>query len=257
MFWFWRITLSLCLVALGGAHTFAQEDAARSASARTLFEEGVQFYDHGQWSDAADRFRRALLLRDSQVIRFNLAAALLELNKVVEASELLRQVERSEGLDPTLHTQAQERLATAMQRMARLTINVEGEVQGALVELDGRPISDPMLGVGIPVDPGPHTVRLLRQQRELDAQPIDLAAGQSGALTLRARQLPTVQQTAAAAVAQPAAASAPIESARSEHKDNSRKTKILWWSVGAGGAVVVAAVLIGVLASQSSNRCCA
>ncbi|HMI90773.1 MAG TPA: hypothetical protein VK509_05385, partial [Polyangiales bacterium] len=86
----WRIMLVSCLLtaaALTAAPARAQsEDASRAASARALFEEGVTFADQGHWDEASDRFRRALALRDSAVIAYNLASALQETGHLVEAS---------------------------------------------------------------------------------------------------------------------------------------------------------------------------
>jgi hypothetical protein len=50
--------------------------------------------DEREWIEAAHSFRQALLLRDSPVIRYNLAVALIELHALTEAEQLLRGVQR-------------------------------------------------------------------------------------------------------------------------------------------------------------------
>ena len=62
-----------------------QNEAERTALARTLFGEGVAFVDQQNWDEAVVRFRRAYALRPSPVVGFNLASALAEQGHPVEA----------------------------------------------------------------------------------------------------------------------------------------------------------------------------
>lgn len=226
----------------------AEEDALHSASARALFEEGVKLADAGQWNDAAERFQRALSLRDSQVIRYNLAAALVELGRVVEASEMLRQVQRGAGDDPELRTQAEQQLALANSRLARLTIRVEGELGGREVSLDGRTLSSALVGVAIPVDPGSHAVKLLAGDTELDAQSVQLPDGASTAITLSGELVPTPQQAARSMVAEQ-----PAPVMHDEPAPEQRSKRRLWWGIGGAAVVVISAAVVGaVLASNKS-----
>ena len=87
--------LCMCLAWVAAPHCATAEpgaDPARDASARELFEQGVALAERGDWVAAEDRFRRALSLRNSSVIAYNLASALCEQGKLVEASELLHRV---------------------------------------------------------------------------------------------------------------------------------------------------------------------
>jgi hypothetical protein len=240
----------VCLV-LGSlcARAHAQtDDPARAASARALFEEGVELADKGKWTDAADRFRRALTLRDSQVIRFNLATALIETGQVVEASELLRQVERDESAERKLRDDAHAHLATAQARMAKLTVTATGLHEGVTLLLDDHPIDPVQIGVAIPTDPGPHRVRAMRGQVELEARDVTLADGGAQTVAL---------ELAEAAVATPAEAArtvVPSEPAAPLHDEGEgRPKKLMWWGIGGGVAVAVAVVATVLLTRKSSG----
>jgi exonuclease VII small subunit len=253
----WRVALVLCF-ALHVSSSSAQDDPKLAASARTLFEEGVQLSDHGQWEGAADRFRRALALRDSQVIRFNLAAALLEQGKVVEASELFRAVVRAPDVEPPLRAEAEQRLTQASQRIAKLTLQVNGTPDGTRVELDGRALPDALIGVATPVDPGKHAARLLSGEDELDAQEAELEAGANATLTLQARRAPSPEQTAAIAVGAEAGSPGVIPPGQATRRDDAsareRRKKALWWGIGGGAVVVAGAIIAGVLLANSAKE---
>lgn len=256
----WRLAPACCLAVLalilGTLRVAAQDDPAHSASARTLFEEGVQLAEHGQWRDATDRFRRALSLRDSAVIRFNLASALTELDQVVEASELFRELLRTPGVDAAVQAQAQERLAQATPRIAKLEVQVANAVAGSHVELDGRPLPPALVGVAMPVDPAKHSARLVRDGRELAVEELELGPGESGTVTLAAT-VPSPEQTAERAVHRPSTLvlTKVGPGPRQDSSDTSKRKKRMWWGLGSGAVALIAgAVIAGVLLAQRSPQ---
>jgi hypothetical protein len=227
-------------------------DPARSASARALFEEGVAHADHDDWGPAADAFRRALSLRDSQVIRYNLASALVELGKLVEASELLHAVQADPQVDAGLKQQAVEKLAEVKPRIARLSIQVEAALPTLVVELDDVALALAQLDVALTVDPGEHVVRERLDGVLIDEQRVQLIEGGSGLVTLHApapkpepvaapAALITPEQTARLSPVEPAA-SAPLPLHDGEPQKPSRKK--LWWGVAVGGVGLVAFVTL-------------
>lgn len=236
-------------------------DPGRSASARALFEQGVAHVDREEWAPAADAFRRALLLRDSQVIRYNLAAALLELGKLVEASELLHAVQVDPAVDATLKQSAADKLTELKPRLARLTIHAETIVDGLLVQLDGVELAVAQLDVPLMVDPGKHTISARVHEEPLDEQTVEMNEGGDGLVNLRAPQpkpesvfgpppeppvvapAPVLTVTTAPVTETPQPASlppldtAPVEKSRAK----------LWWGVAVGGAGAIAFVTLMVL----------
>lgn len=199
------------VIALAGA-LFASSAAAqpadspeRTAAARALFEQGMAAVDAGDWATAADHLRRSLALRASPVVRFNLALALSELGRFVEASEHLRAVQREapEGSDAA--RLASERLAAIVPRMGRLRIDLSGPREGAEVRLDGAAVPEPLLGVEQPADPGVRRVTLHRTERgaevELAAREVTVTSGSTARVSLEAPPLPvpTPEEVAARA----------------------------------------------------------
>jgi len=224
-------------------------DAARSASARALFEEGVKSADAGKWSEAADRFERALSLRDSQVIRYNLAVALSELGRLLEASEFLRQVSRDTAVDAQVRADAQARLDSISARISKLTVSLQPPDSSVLAELDAKRLDAAMVGVAIPIDPGVHRVRSVRDGQVIDEQEVTLPEGGSESVTLATGRVATPAE-AAATVATP---TPPLEPASQDERNDGRRSKLLWWGVGAGAVAVAAIVVVGVLIAGSSN----
>ncbi len=246
--------LFVCLVvfatALSVAPAWAQStDAARSASARSLFEEGVKNADAGAWPEAADRFQRALEMRDSQVIRYNLAAALSELGRLVEASELLRQVDRDQNIDPALRADVQSKLEVVSARIAKLTVALDPPDSEVTVVLDGHPLASALLGVAMPTDPGEHSLRAMRGQEEMDTQQVTLTDGAEQSVTLATKRVATPSEAAAMV---PLAAPVEEPTSDQDHRDG-RRSKLLWWGVGAGVVAVVAIAVVSAMAINGSS----
>ena len=84
----------------------APAEATLAASARAFFQQGLQFADEEKWGLAVDRFGRAMAIRRSPVIAYNLAASLGQLGSVIEAAELLREVEETAGEGTELYDKA-------------------------------------------------------------------------------------------------------------------------------------------------------
>lgn len=156
----------------------------QAAVVRALFEEGVGFSDRGAWAPAADRFRRALALRNVPVIAHNLGVALARLGHVVEATEVLRAVTRDPGASAEVREAARQELEQAQRRVGRLTIALRGDPAGASVTLDGRPVPEALYGVARPIDPGRHIVRAVRGDEEVARSAVTVAEGRSETLSI-------------------------------------------------------------------------
>jgi hypothetical protein len=149
-----------CLAGLAVlAPTARAQDATASVAARALFNEGVQLAEADQWEAAADRFHRALALRDSAVIAYNLGTTLTHLGHPVEAAECFRRVSRDASADPALRENATQELAAAEPTIAWMTI--VGASDGLHLAIDGRAVHAALLGSAVPVDPGAHAITLV------------------------------------------------------------------------------------------------
>jgi len=238
----------MLLAAASGSAQDTASDASRDASARALFQEGVQLVERSDWENAEDRFRRALALRSSPVIAYNLATVLVTRGKLVEASELLRKIALEPGLDGKLRQSVSTLQADVMPQLARVRVRVEQGQVGDVVRIDTTRLHEAQLGVDIPFDPGSHRIRLERSGQALDEQTIELSAAKTTDVTLRANAIvPAPAEVAAAAT--PRRAAAPAAATRAD--DDSALAGQWWFWTGIG--VAATAVVVAVVVASSSS----
>jgi hypothetical protein len=249
------LALAMAILVLPATSLADQGDAVHSAAARTAFEEGMKKADAQAWGEAAELFQRALSLRDSPVIRFNLAAALAELGRYVEASETLRGLEIDERAANDLRERARIKREGLGPKLAWITVRVEGESKQVRVMLDEHALEPALLGVPAPLDPGGHRLRLFVDAGDEAAEQQDftLLEGESREAMLHVPQhapsaqvaLPAVVATQTPLLVAQPAARAP------EHHDTkpSRKRRALWIASSVV-AVVAAGVVTGILVAR-------
>lgn len=185
----------LLAVALLAASPAAAQDAAtneRIAAARALFESGLAFGNEGRWQEAIDHFRRSVELYPSPNASFNLAYALGQVGQHVEASEIYEQVAGAATAPVDLRRQAQQRAEEMRRRTARLTVQLSGSTDGVTVRVGHLALPPAALGVPIPVDTGPRELRVDRGDDTVARRAFELAAGQSGALSIHVPAPPSV-----------------------------------------------------------------
>ncbi|HET8934678.1 MAG TPA: hypothetical protein VFN67_14615 [Polyangiales bacterium] len=241
----------MCLAcAFAASETRAQDsaDAARDASARELFEQGLKLGEQADWPAAEDRFRRALTLRLSPVIAYNLACALSEQGKVIEASETLRRVLVDDKTEPALRQAATQLHAAIAPRIARVTVLVKALEHEDSVRLDDRVLIAAQLNVEIPVDPGSHQLQLERAGKTIDLQTFKLEPGGRQEVHLEApavEAMPHVDETLDSASKSGVAASAiPVSAAKPLWSR--------WWFWTGVAAVVGAGTAVAMAASSGS-----
>lgn len=141
--------LLLVLATLGPAVVHparAQEDAA-TITARQRFQEGVRYFDTNQYAKARVSFTQAYALKQHPAVLLNLAQSELrvpgyEVEAANHFAEYIRQVP-----DSAQRGEAEAALKEAQAKI--LTVNVEVDVKGAEVLVDGKhhaftPIPDPV-----------------------------------------------------------------------------------------------------------------
>ena len=215
------------------------DDAARSAAARALFQEGLGFLDREEFPEAADRFERALAIRPSAQIAYNLSTALIAMGRLVRASEVLIVATRDGEAPRDVREAAERRRQEILPRIARLTVRTEGDRAEATVELDSRAMDWAMIGVAIPVDPGAHELVATRGGEVVAREPFEVEEAGSAEVTLSFPPVvPTPRETAATFVEpDPAPVVPPPE-------DESGST---WWIWAGLGAVVIAGAIVAVV----------
>jgi len=229
------------MVLLHAAPAVCQDQGVdTTAAARALFLEGLELLDGGQWEEAADRFQRANELRSSPQILYNLTSALVQLGRLVRASELLRQIDRDAEATDQVREAARSRLAEIQARIASLDITLDDSLAGAEVFVDSTPLDPALLGVEAPVDPGQHVISARVAGEVVATREVTLSDGEVAEVRLEAL---------ANAEAVTGTADEPTAP-----QDESRRTRPLvrrWWFWTIIGTVVVSgAITAGVLASR-------
>jgi len=223
---------------------------SQAASARAFFRQGVRLADKGRTEEAVDRFRRAIAIRYSPVIAFNLASMLEIQGQLVEACELLYRIQGDEDAGSALQESAQRLQVDIESRIAHLTITVDASISDSQVELDEMTLIPEQLGAPIPVDPTMHHVRLLRHQAMVEQHELTLEPAAEEFIHLGAPIVPPPQQVAvqAAPEAPPFQPATPTSA-----RDGLIYSPWLWTGVGVAVAGVVAVVAALTLSGSSSG----
>lgn len=217
------LVLGLFLAASPRVATAAPEPTPSEISvARRLFEEGKAAEDAGRYRDAADRFRKAIAIKDTPGMRFHLARCEEEQGALVEA--LVEYDRAREMLDSGFKAPDVERLLPeARQRVqdkvASVTLRLPDGVKDASVELDGKTLSGSVIGVPIPVNPGKHRLTATASGRTSFAAEVELGLGEAKQLAV---ELPPVAPVVAAPDVSTAPAPTPVRARPSRDGETAR-----------------------------------
>ncbi|HEX7480619.1 MAG TPA: hypothetical protein VF331_22655 [Polyangiales bacterium] len=245
--------------------TAAGQDVENKALARQLFQQAVVAADHEDWVAAEDGFRRSLALTGSSVVRYNLASALSKRGKLVEASELLAEVEHDAGAESALREAGTALREAIIPRLAHLTLHVIGERKGVTLQLDGHPLPFEAVDVALPVDPGTHDVHAQRAPSSDAAGDLAFAVGEGEQQELMLELAPApkpASKPAASAVAPTAAETARQGLSGVEHAtprvtspaaSGGKSVFASPWLWAATGLVAAAAVVAVVVVSSGTS----
>jgi tetratricopeptide (TPR) repeat protein len=233
---------------LGAPAAHAQDDdPANGAAARALFQEGVSAARRGDYAEATDRFRRAHALRPAAPIAYNLASALAHQGELVEASEILEGLLRDPALPRALRAPVTRRRDEVAARVARVTVRLEGDARGVDVTLDERSLPEAAIGVSLPIDPGDHELRALRDGARVAVERVTIGEAEERdvVLTIPAREVPRE----AVAIAPPRERAAPASAAVEPSDGGGDDALIIGLSIAGalalGGAVTAIALVAG------------
>lgn len=177
--------------------------------ARRLFDEGKVAEEAGRFREAAEKFRKALAIKDTPGIRFHLARCEEEQGAFVEA--ILEYDRARELLDSgvkapdvaRLLPEARERVRG---KVASIVVSLPDGTTDARVELDGKPLSNSVLGVPVPVNPGKHQLRASAVGRTSYVGELELGMGETKQLVI---ELPRASAAPPTAPVNPLPAPAP------------------------------------------------
>lgn len=251
-----RMLFVLSVGVLWAGRAFAQSNEERdTATARALFREGVELSDLGDLQGAADRFRRSLEIRPSPVVEYNLGSTLVELGRLVEASEhlthVLQHFAQNPGTNERVHRAAQTLQERIASRIARLTIEVTGFSEGDEVRIDGVRHPEQALGVGAPADPGPHRITVHRNETEVVGQDVELADGASESVVL---EVPANVVAPAHLPPEQEVAPVIVEPVPLGEDDDGGVAGSPWFWIAIGSGVVAVAMVIVILSMSAGEE---
>jgi len=141
----------------------AEPSPAEISAAKQAFESALAAEAGERWADAALKLRDAIAVKETPGLRFHLAHCETELGNLVQASleydralELLRRGAKAPDVQKLLGPARSELL----RRLPRLTLEVPADVQVPLISIDQQPYPASELSLGVPLNPGPHELRV-------------------------------------------------------------------------------------------------
>lgn len=198
-------TLSLAaalLVAVAAPSTLAQTgDDPIVKAARARFNEGIDFYDKGQYENARAAFLQAYALRKHPAVLTNLAQSSLRSGHALEAARYFQlYLHDSASLTAAQRSEAETGLAEARAKLGRLEVSAPS---GTAIDIDGDRIGDAPLTEAIDVEPGSHRV-----SSSSDSKTVTVIAGQVAPVKLGPKEAQVETPTPAAP---PIAVPPPVE----------------------------------------------
>jgi hypothetical protein len=172
---------------------FAQADDPTVKAARARFNEGVEFFDKGQYENARAAFLQAYALRKHPAVLLNLAQSSLRAGHSLEAAKYFQQYLRdSTGLTSAQRSDGEKGLAEARTKLGRLEVSAPS---GEEIFVDGEHVGTAPLSSAVDVEPGSHTVK---------------AAGESKSVNVATGQILPVKFAVSAPPAAPVPVPAPV-----------------------------------------------
>ncbi len=171
------LVLAFAPMASGARPAFAQsaEDPTLKA-ARARFQEGVQYYDKGQYENARAAFLQAYALRKHPAVLLNLAQSTLKAGHPLEAAKYFRQfLHDSSSISPAERSDAEKGLSEARSKLGRIQVSAS---TGNEVSVDGDQIGVAPLADVVDVEPGTHKVSVRGSDGTTDSRTVSVGAGQ-------------------------------------------------------------------------------
>jgi hypothetical protein len=214
-----------------------------SPAAEAMFQEGRRLMAQGQTEEACARFAGSFAIEASSGTLLNLAHCHEEQGKTASAWAEYRgaaRLARAQAREDRARV-ADERVAALEPKLSRLTVVAQQAAPGETVATEAGTLGEGVIGVAVPIDPGPHTVTVTAPGRRAWSAAIEVAAAEQRTLDVPAlEEEPVVLTPAPPADAPPV----PILSATGdagEPRRPTRKPTRLDAYLGAGAGTFLAA----------------
>jgi tetratricopeptide (TPR) repeat protein len=259
-----RLALGLALLLAAGPVRAQQAPDAAGArqEAQSLLARGNEAARQGSYLEALDLFRKAYAAFPSPKIHFNLAETCHELGRLVEAFDHYEAFVRDVGREemPEQWARARERINKLQGETA--TVQLQANVVGAQVNVDGRPAGETPLTRPLRLLPGPHTIVVTRAGYERQVVELTLVGG--GAASPRVKLLTEDEAAASRRAYQELEARRRVtqERLQREQEDARRKRERTrralevsgWTALGTGVALLAVGGGLGIGSRQESTK---
>jgi len=160
--------LALATAAVGPAS--AQPTREDRAAATALFDEGRKLAADKKYAEACPKFEAAMRLDPGMGTLFNLSDCHEQIGRTASAWSGFRDVAaqaKAEG-QPDREKAARDRAAALEPKLSKVRLMVPAELAGLALTItrDGSPVPAALVGTAIPLDPGPHTLRVTAEGKE-------------------------------------------------------------------------------------------
>ena len=186
------LVLSLALAVSARAHAQPEVDSETRSIARELALQGAEAFERKDYPTALDRFQRAATLFRAPSIVVMLARSLAQMGRFLEALDRYEETQRL-PLAPDAPEafrlavdDARSEARALRARLPRLEVrtNADAPPKGLSVTLDGRPVSEALLNVERPVDPGTHQLSVTAPGSAPFHEDFSMSEGERRVITL-------------------------------------------------------------------------
>jgi hypothetical protein len=161
-------------------------DTASTEAGRASFEEGVRYYEDGQYAKARIAFKQAYALRTHPSVLLNLAQSELRSGHEADAANHFAHYLREADADSPSRKQAESGLSRAKKKVAEITVKA---AEGAQIVVDGEEQGVSPLPGPVYVTGGPHSFQAKLGEGKASAS-VEATTGESQEVSLdfRGRQ---------------------------------------------------------------------
>jgi len=245
----WVVVLVFACAAVcvpGVVEAQARAEADEGSEARELFYQGIALAEEARWAEALEAFEHSYELVPRASTQYNLANALFNLGRAVEAeASIARYLELAEAAGEPKERIAEAKELATLARRRSVTLRVHVSPKDATVTLDGREVPGDELRA-VRVDPGDHVLQVTMAGYEPVVLRSTYPAGSRAEPEIK-----LAAQPGAPAVPSPSAATPPPAAVPSSGLALRRARWGLW---ATSATTLVAATAVGVYAIFLAKR---
>lgn len=169
------VVLLFAFVSFGQSQRPTQTHVAES-----LRHRGVEAARAGEWEQARTLFARAYEIHSQVLTLYNLAAAEMNCGGLVEADAHFRRflMLTRDGRHSDFRDAAEASRASLEERIAHLQIVVDNLEETDRLQYDDTVLAHAALAEELPINPGTHTLQVVRYNDTIHSEEIELAEGQ-------------------------------------------------------------------------------